>query len=351
VLNGGPPNPKIHPFWNPEFFGDVNAVNGRSWPFLDVEPRRYRFRVLDAANARMYRMRLVDSSTGVNGPAIWQIGSDGGLLDRPVKLADGPNTLPLFLATGERADVIVDFAGQNGRTFTLTNDAEAPFPSGDSPDPATAGRVMQFRVRRPLQSRDDTFNPASGGTLRGGRNQEPIIVRLANPSAGSLAAGVRPSVKRQLVLVEVEGDGGPIEVLLNNTRWDGIRDDTRRAIPDSRPDQFGQGNFLTELPRVGSTEVWEVANLTEDAHPIHVHLIQFQVINRQALARDPTSQELLYRAHYDQQFPGGAFSGQRADLTWGPVTYPPGVYIPEYGPPRDYGDANRDDAVGGNPSF
>jgi len=70
----------------------------------------------------MYCTRMVDASTTppTPGPAIWQIGSDGGLFDPPVKLADGPNTLPLFLASGERADVIIDFAGPSGRTFTLT---------------------------------------------------------------------------------------------------------------------------------------------------------------------------------------------------------------------------------------
>jgi spore coat protein A len=103
---------------------------------------------------------------------------------------------------------------------------------------------------------------------------------------------------RQLVLVEVEGDGGPIEMLLNNTKWDGTRDDTGQAIPGSQPDPFGVGNFLTELPRVGSTEVWEIANLSEDAHPIHVHLVQFQLINRQDLAKN-ANDELVYRATYD----------------------------------------------------
>ena len=87
---------------------------------------------------------------------------------------------------------------------------------------------MQFRVNKPLSSRDTPFNPATDGGLRGGRNQEPAIVRLA--SNGQLAPGVTPSVRRQLILVEVEGSGGPIEVL------------------------------------------------TEDTHPIHIHLIQFQLI-------------------------------------------------------------------------
>ena len=237
----------------------------------------------------------------------------------------------LFLAPAERADVIVDFDGFEGQSFTLINDANAPFPGGDAVVPETNGRVMQFKVNQRQSSRDDTYDPARGGPLRGGRNQEPAIVRLADPNRGTLAPGVRVNTLRQLVLVEVEGPGGPIEVLLNNTKWDGKREGTDQAIPGSRPDQFGVGNFLTELPRVGSTEEWEIANLTEDAHPIHVHLVQFQLINRQDLARN-ANDELVYRATYDAAFPGG-------------------VYSPGFGPPRRYTDPNHDGAVGGNPAF
>src|SRR6185437_9977820 len=93
----------------------------------------------------------------------------------------------------------------------------------------------------------------------------------------------------------------------------------------------GARNFMTELPRIGSTEVWEIANLTEDAHPIHLHLVQFQLINRQDLAKD-ADDELVYRATYDQAFPGR-------------------TYIPQFGPPNSYSNLNHDGAVGGNPAF
>jgi spore coat protein A len=79
-LNGPPPNPGLHPFWNPEFFGDVIVVNGKTWPYLEVKPRRYRFRFLDGSNARFYRLTLAGS--GCKIPAFWVIGSDGGLLDK-----------------------------------------------------------------------------------------------------------------------------------------------------------------------------------------------------------------------------------------------------------------------------
>src|SRR5262249_51129551 len=139
LVDGPPSNPKIHPFWIPEFFGDTMLVNGRTRPFLKVEPRPYRVRFLNACNARLVRICLVDAKIAATGPAMYQIGSDGGLFDTPVKLlgqpepaSDGTPTpsTRLFLAPSERADIIIDFAGLAGKTFTLTNDGQVPFPSG-----------------------------------------------------------------------------------------------------------------------------------------------------------------------------------------------------------------------------
>jgi len=370
LVDGPPSNPQIHPFWIPEFFGDTMCVNGRTWPYLAVEPRRYRFRIVNAANARFVRMGLADSSSGAVGPPMYQIGTDGGLLDAPVKLLGRPEpvnnddpspTTRLFLAPSERADIIIDFANQQGRSFIVTNDAQSPFPSGDPLDPADPTRqVMQFRVTKPLSSRDITYNPASGAPLRGGRNQEPVIVRLANPATGALAAGVTPSVKRQLVLFEFEAPtdaggnaaGTPIIDVVNNTKWNGHRDGGGNPpIPGSTPDQSGQGLQITELPRVGSTEVWEFLNTTVDAHPIHIHLIQFQLLNRQPVVIDPNTGQPTYLDTWAQAFPGGVFNGEAADGTWSPVTYAPGTIIPGYGPPKSYFTPNADGALGGNPAF
>jgi FtsP/CotA-like multicopper oxidase with cupredoxin domain len=212
---------------------------------------------------------------------------------------------------------------------------------------------MQFRVNLPLSGWDATYNPATGAPLRGGRDQEMAIVRLANPATGTVAAGVTPSVKRQLVLIEVDrqgmgveadGPGGPIEVLLNNTKWDGMREGTTMPVPGSRPNPLS-ADYVTEQPRVGSTEIWEIINLTGDAHPIHVHLVQFQLINRQIA--DVAS----YQAAYSALFPGGTYIGITPAGTWGLVTYPPGVYIPGYGPPLPYSKPNAGGALGGNPEF
>jgi FtsP/CotA-like multicopper oxidase with cupredoxin domain len=357
-LNGPPTNPGVHPFWIPEFFGDVMVVNGRSWPFLKVEPRRYRFRFLNATNARFLSMNLTDaknasSPTPPSAVAFWQIGTDGGLLDTPVKLNDpaDPGSTKLLFAPSERADVIIDFTGLQGRTLTLTNDAVFTFPGGGPPDPNLDGQIMQFHVVLPLSSKDETFDPASGGSLRGGKDQGPAIVRLANPTTGTVAAGVHVATKRQLVLFEQEtfdaavsaASNGPIEAFLNNAKWKGVRDGTSTPIPGSVPDPGGQGLFVTELPRVGSTEQWEIINTTVDAHPLHIHLIQFQVLNRQSLDIDN------YTATYASKFPGGTFAGQNPDGTWGEVTYAAGVIIPGYGPPGAYNTPNADGALGGNP--
>jgi FtsP/CotA-like multicopper oxidase with cupredoxin domain len=310
-LNGPPPNPDVHPYWIPEFFGDAIVVNGKTWPYLNVEPRRYRFRFLDGCNARFLKLRLMNRSNQAPGPAFWQIGTDGGLLDQPVRLNDPANhdALRLFLSPGERADIIVDFKGYEGQTLTLVNSAKAPYPSGSPPDPQTNGQIMQFRVGT-TQVGDTSYNPATGGALRGGVQQMPLIVRLENPV-----------LKRQLTLREVEGPGGPLEVLVNNTEWDGKRENDGTPIPGYTPD--GRGNWLSELPRVGSTEQWEIANLTMDAHPIHLHLVQFQILNRQAFKKS------AYLKDWEAAFPGGD-------------------EIPGYGPPLDYGTPNADGALGGN---
>jgi FtsP/CotA-like multicopper oxidase with cupredoxin domain len=136
------------------------------------------------------------------------------------------------------------------------------------------------------------------------------------------AYGVTADVTRNLTLNEVVGAGGPLEALVNNSKWGGLRPDGS-PIPDST---FVLGNYLTELPEEGDTEVWEIVNTTADSHPIHLHGLQFQLINRQPYDTKG------YMAAYTAAFPGGA-------------------YIPGYGPPMDYNTANAAGAVGGNPDI
>jgi spore coat protein A len=255
----------------------------------------------------------------------WQIGTDGGLLDRPVAIRDrgSQGARRLLLAPAERADIIVDFAAFRGETLLLLNSAAAPYPSGDALDPQTNGQIMQFRVDLPPQGADSSYDPKlPGATLRGRSHQPPAIVRLTSSErGGTIAAGVTISKRRQLVMIEFEGEDGPLEALLNNTRWTGKRETSGTPIPGFKPD--GHGNWLSELPQVGSAELWEIINLTDDAHPMHIHLVQFQLLNRQKIDAD------RYHDTWSTAFPGGGF-------------------IPGYGPPRPYDIPNDDFALGGN---
>lgn len=326
------PNPE-HPYWVPEFVGDVIMVNGKAWPYLNVEPRRYRFLFLNGSNARTYEMFLVDPVTKMMGPAIWVIGTDGGYLDKPVKL--DPNLgQKLVMQPGERYEVIIDFAGYNGASLILRNTGRTPFPNGAPPNGATTGRIMQIRVgTTPVV--DTSYNPASGVPLRS-------IVRLVNPTTGTLAPGVVPNKIRQLTLNEVMGmpmcvqkdpvtglptcyPGGPLEILVNNTKWSGVAPGGTPRLDFTPVTVNGVTTYFSEIPREGDTEVWEIVNLTADAHPIHLHLVQFQLMNRQKFNKSK------YTGVYNAAFPGGMF-------------------IPAYGPPLDYNTGNIR-ALGGNPDI
>ena len=241
------PDPTVPPF--AEFFGESVLVNGKIWPYLTVEPRKYRFRILNASNARFYRLSLVETdqtgnATGQRGPLFVQIGSDGGLLSQPVSRAS------IVAAPGERFDVVVDFADHAGNTFVLANDAPAPFPEGGEVVPP---RVMMFRVARSLRSPDVSSLPDS----------LPAVTR---PDRADVVQA------RDLVLTEIGPElpplDNPIMSLINNARWD---------------------DPITERPRAGSTEIWRIINRTDDAHPIHVHLVQFQILDRQPFDVDRDS--------------------------------------------------------------
>jgi FtsP/CotA-like multicopper oxidase with cupredoxin domain len=324
------PNPD-HPFWVPEFTGNVMAVNGHVWPYLDVEPRRYRFLIVNGSNARTYELFLTDQVGKAKGPALCQIGTDGGYLDFPVKIdpsAPGNQLQKLLLMPGQRADVIVDFAGlAPGAMLLLRNVAKTPYPAGDTVDGKTLGRIMQFRVIAGGGT-DTSYNPAAGGALR------TPMVRLVNPVAGTLAPGVVAQKIRQLTLNEVvseptsvdgtEFEGGPMEVLVNNTMWSG-KDPSGNIRPDFTPITVGSDTTgYSELPKEGETEVWEIINTTADAHPIHLHLVQFQIMNRQNF------DVRRYFAAYESAFGGAIVDG--------------------FGPPNDYNVPNADGAVGGNPA-
>jgi spore coat protein A len=229
-----------HQFWIPEFFGDTMCVNGKAWPVLDVEPRRYRFRMLNGCNARFLNMRIVRTDAsgtphGMAGPKFNVIGTDGGLLPAPVSLTT------LLQAPAERFDVIIDFTGKGGQFYVLKNDGPAPFPGGGEVVPT---EIMMFRVSKPLSSRDTSTIPFV-------LNPDPMDI---NPNSATRT--------RDVVLTELDraSDGFPIIGLLDNKNWD---------------------DPVTEDPKAGSTEIWNMINDTGDGHPKHIHLVQFRIISRQ----------------------------------------------------------------------
>jgi FtsP/CotA-like multicopper oxidase with cupredoxin domain len=325
-------NPE-HPYWIPEFVGDTIVVNGKAWPFVNLEPRRYRLLFLNASNARPYELFFLNRATGRKGPPIWIIGTDGGLLDKPVKLDPTLKTnSKLVIMPGERYEAIVDFAGYAGARLELVNTARTPYPFGAPPSGSTTGRVLQVRVGAAAVV-DNSYDPASQAALRS------PMVRLADPVAGTLAPGVAVSATRSLTLNEIMGMGGPLEVLVNNTRWGGVNPDgsTRTDFTLINPGSTtGMPTYASELPNEGETEIWEIINTTADAHPIHLHLVQFQLLNRQPFDLKG------YTAAYDAAFTGGGM-----DRATG-LPYPPGVFMAGYGPPLNYQLGNSR-ALGGNP--
>jgi spore coat protein A len=253
------PTSDISPIFNPEFFGNMMVVNGRTWPKLEVEPRRYRFRFLNGGNSRFLILKIVSNALAQRpAPAalpFWQIGSEGGFLPAPVQIDQ------LLMGLAERADVIVDFTGLRvGTELYLINEGpDEPFGGGvagidfAAADPSTTGQVMKFVVV-PLTS-VDTSVPADLLTL---------------PKFFPLGAATNT---RQVSLNEedsaVLADVGPRAALLGTLAADGT------------PVHKEWGDPITENPALNATEIWEIHNFTEDAHPIHIHEVQFQVVNRQ----------------------------------------------------------------------
>jgi spore coat protein A, manganese oxidase len=202
--------------WLPEYFGDAILVNGKLLPYLEVQPRKYRFRLLNGSNGRFYFLSLA------NGPAFRHIGSDQGLLTHPVEAQR------LTLSPGERMDLILDFTDHAGEEILL-NDQSV--------------KIMQFRVGKG-KLEDASSVPA---TLREvPRTSESIAIRT-----------------RRLTLEEVDFLTGEPDVhLLDGKRW-------------HEP--------ISENPILNTTEIWELMNLTDDSHPIHLHLVRFQILDRRPI--------------------------------------------------------------------
>ena len=249
------PDTDLSPIWNPEFFGNMIMVNGNTWPYLNVEQRRYRFRFLNGCQSRF----LILDFANIPGVEVWQIGNEGGFLQSPVNItADLSNKLLMGLA--ERADLIVDFTHVPQGSYILGNlGPDEPFGGGepdddfDTADLDSTGQIMEFRV---------------GPAISTDKTTPPQFLKL--PAIAALPA---PDATRPLALIEMMSmyHDGPAEAMLGTVDEEGM------------PVHHMWSDPITENPGVGDTEVWEFYNFTADAHPIHVHEVTFEVVNRQAL--------------------------------------------------------------------
>jgi FtsP/CotA-like multicopper oxidase with cupredoxin domain len=294
------PDGDFSPIWNPEFFGNMIMVNGNTWPYQTVEQRRYRFRFLNGCQSRF----LILDFNNIPGVEVWQVGNEGGFLATPVNItADHDNRLLMGLA--ERADVIVDFTNVPVGNYVLGNvGPDEPFGGGDpdeefeAADPDSTGQIIQFRVIPMPVGAVDTSTP-------------PMFMQL--PAIKPLPA---ETVTRKLALIEIADVGhdaenneieGPVEAVLGNVDGDGM------------PVSLKWMDEITENPKVGDTEVWEIYNFTADAHPMHVHEVTFEVVNRQALVTNEDGEtEPPARLHGNPRPPEAWESGRKDTV----IAYP-----------------------------
>ena len=208
------PNPPDEGAWSQEYLGDAMVINGNIQPYCEVEPRKYRLRIVNTANSRFFSLGF---STG---QAFSIIGSDQGLLTVPIEVTR------LVLAPAERSDIIVDFSKYRGQKIILCSDTL---------------QLMQFRVGTAKVEDNSTVPPR----LR-------TIERISESQA------IRT---REMTLNEFDSDyGDAMVMLLNRKHW---------AEP------------VTEIAKLDTTEIWSLINLTEDTHPIHLHMVRFQILGRQ----------------------------------------------------------------------
>jgi spore coat protein A, manganese oxidase len=235
----------------PEFFGNTIVVNGKVWPKLEVEPRKYRFRVLNGSDSRFYHLWL-ELPGGAPLPAntVTQVGNDGGLLPAPVAIGNS-SAHGLLLSLAERADLVIDFSKfPLGTKITMRNDANGPYPGGDAPDPKTTGKIMQFQVTKPLAATDT-----------------------------SAATGVRPithlgapDTTRVIDLQELRDDYG--------INFDPANEGTMAFRHLLLLNGALFSDPVTETPKLNTVEDWIIVNGTVDMHPIHLHLVNFEILEK-----------------------------------------------------------------------
>ena len=216
--------------WIGEYFGDVMLVNGKVWPFLDVEPRLYRFRILNGCNARILNL-------DIPGVKMSQIGAEGGLWDASVPVTQ------LVLAPAERADVIVDFSTVAGQRLQISNhQPPRPITNRVATPAPNLTQVMQLRVGTTVTQPGPTTIPSS--------------------LPGRAADLTNPLKTRFITLNEVAAETADWFLNLNAAAF------SQGPSPDD------------PNPAAGTVEDWVYINMTGDTHPMHTHLVTFQVVGR-----------------------------------------------------------------------
>ncbi len=270
-----------------EFFGDHMVVNGKIWPKYDVEPRNYRVRLLNGCDSRFLAIQFfevpataTDFSAVVSGPLPFTvIGGDQGLASSPTAVET------LLMETGSRYDIIVDFKVVTpGNRVIMKNIAgDEPF-GGDIPGPQVFGetdRIMAFDVALPIDSGVPDVSPTG------------INFGTAIPA---------PTRLRKVALFEGMDEFGRLQPLLgtaepatdfagNPIDWPSTSDYADVGLVGQMEGSIGWHSPTTENPALGSTEEWEIWNMTADAHPVHLHLVNFEVLGRQEIVWDSNTTE------------------------------------------------------------
>jgi spore coat protein A len=318
----------------PEFFADTAMVNGAPYPVVNVTDKTFRFRMLNGSQARFWHLNLymedpsnpgeilISGGKPVPGPAMYQIGTEGGFLPAVVK-HDNTNPLPflpsppepedcansdgpfnLLLAPAERADVLIDFTGLNGKSFILYNDAPAPFPCGDprndyftgDPDQTAIGGAPSTRLGHGPNTR--TIMKIVVAHAPSGIHIDSFFLNTLNMALANNFTGGNPGVAPQqdALLAPFNPSTGQFEVpagvpILNKTLNEDF-DDFGRLLQRAGTDQqftnnqglptFGQGylDSITEVVSAGAVQAWDFYNNTGDTHPWHFHLVNVQIVGR-----------------------------------------------------------------------
>lgn len=280
------PHSDIPPIWVPEFFGNTLVVNGQTWPYAEVEQRRYRVRLLNGCNARTLYLDL----RGIPGLRAHLIGNETGLLPEPVDAFAQPNVPDwqqglLVLGPAERQEIILDFGDVPTGEHLLGNSGPDVFFFGGEPgidfiaaDPATTGRVLQFRVA--AATAPDLTTPADQLLL-------PAIPALPTRTDEVRRIALDMHHSHEELTLELFGRKLPTGV---TTTYLSLIDGEPGGRVEVTPALWSGPIEIN--PQVGSTEIWEVYNWSVVPHPFHVHEVAFEVIDRQQIAYDAATGEI-----------------------------------------------------------